>query len=54
MFGNDNDGIGSALSLLAILATGGSAGILWLVAQYLGRAMWGKGFDSMAGMPGRR
>lgn len=54
MFGSDNDGIGSALSLLAMLATGGSAGILWLLARSLGRAMWGKGFDSMAGMPGRR
>ena len=54
MFGNDNDGIGSALSLLAILATGGTAGILWLLARYMSRAMWGNGFDSMAGMPGRR
>ena len=54
MFGNDNDGIGSALSLLAILATGGSAGLLYLVARAAGRAVWGNGFDSMGAMPARR
>jgi iron(III) transport system permease protein len=54
MFGNDNDGIGSALSLLAILATGGSAGLLWFASRVAGRAIWGNRVDSMVGMPGRR
>ncbi len=51
LFGNDNDGLGSALSLLAILATGGLAGLLWLAARAAGRAVWGNGFDSLGGMP---
>jgi iron(III) transport system permease protein len=54
LFGNDDDGIGSALSLLAILATGGIAGAVWLAARGLGRHFWRNGVDSLGGMPGGR
>lgn len=50
LFGNDDDGIGSALSLVAILGTALSAGALWLVTaralRYFGRT----GLDAMVGM----
>ncbi len=54
MFGGDQDGIGSALSLMAILATTVSAGLLWLLARRLGRSFWRTGLDRMDAMPGRR
>jgi iron(III) transport system permease protein len=50
MFGNDDDGIGSALSLVAILGTALSAGAIWLVAGRLMRSFGGAGLDAMVGM----
>jgi iron(III) transport system permease protein len=49
-FGNDNDGIGSALSLLAILATGGSAGLMWLLSRALLRHAFGPGRQRAGGL----
>jgi iron(III) transport system permease protein len=54
LFGNDDDGIGSALSLVAVLATGLSAGALWLVAARLMRSFGGMGLHAMVGMPRAR
>lgn len=54
MFGNDDDGIGSALSLISIVATGAIAGLLWLLARRSGRIFWRTGRDSMDAMPERR
>ena len=50
LFGNDDDGIGSALSLIAILGTGLSAGALWLGAARLMRSFGRAGLDAMVGM----
>jgi iron(III) transport system permease protein len=50
LFGNDDDGIGSALSLVAILGTALSAGALWLVAARVMRSFGGAGLDAMVGM----
>ncbi len=50
LFGNDDDGIGSALSLVAILGTGLSAGALWLVAARLMASSGRSGLDAMVGM----
>lgn len=54
LFGNDDDGLGSALSLLAILATGGIAGLGWLAGRSLCRRYWRNGFDSLGSVPGNR
>jgi len=50
LFGNDDDGIGSALSLVAILGTALSAGALWLVAARALRSFGRTGLDAMVGM----
>jgi iron(III) transport system permease protein len=50
LFGNDDDGIGSALSLVAILATAFSAGVLWLAAARLMRSSGRAGLDAMVGV----
>ena len=42
-FGSDNDGIGSALSLLAISATGASAWVIWLVSRFAITRRFGPG-----------
>lgn len=54
MFGGDQDGIGSALSLMAILATTLCAGSFWLLARRISRAFWRTGLDSMDALPGHR
>ncbi len=50
LFGNDDDGIGSALSLVAILGTAVSAGGLWLLAARALRGFGRTGLDAMVGM----
>jgi iron(III) transport system permease protein len=50
LFSNDDDGIGSALSLVAILGTALSAGALGLVAARLMRSLGRPGLNAMVGM----
>jgi len=50
LFGNDNDGIGSALSLVAIFFTALSAGGLWLLSAWALRSFGRTGLDAMVGM----
>ena len=50
LFGNDEDGLGSALSMVSILGSGLSAGALWPVASRLMRSFGGAGLDAMVGV----
>ena len=54
LFGNDDDGIGSALSLVSILGTGLVGGLIWAAARRAMRAFGRTGFDTVVGMPGSR
>jgi iron(III) transport system permease protein len=54
LFGNDDDGVGSALSLVSILGTGVVGGGLWLLARQAMRAFGRAGLDTVVGMPTRR
>ena len=50
LFGNDEDGLGSALSLVAILCTAASAGGIALIATRLMRSFGRSGLGAMVGM----
>jgi len=50
LFGNDDDGLGSALSLVAILCTAASAGCIALIATRLVRSFGRSGLGAMVGM----
>jgi hypothetical protein len=54
LFGNDDEGIASALSLATMLVTGVIAGSCWLIARRFCHGMGRTRLDHMVGLSGHR